>query len=69
MIRNTESVFEVDTLKILTDKDIDLQKAESGFLNAEAFGEKYERVSLTRLIPFMNEEKYISFTYKTEDNE
>ena len=69
MIKNTESVFEVDTLKILTDKDIALQKAESGFLNAEAFGEKYERVSLTRLVPFMDEEKYISVTYKTEDNE
>ncbi|MBR4305530.1 MAG: DUF1854 domain-containing protein [Ruminiclostridium sp.] len=69
MIKNTESVFEVDTLKILLDEDITLEKAESGFLNAEVSGERYERVSLTRLIPFVDEEKYISVTYRTEDKE
>ena len=37
MIKNTESVFEVDTLKLLSDSDITIEKAESGFLNATVF--------------------------------
>ncbi len=69
MIQNTQSVFDVDTLKILSPAEIIFETSDSGFLTYKCGEEAVERVNLTRLIPFISEDKYISVTYKNENEE
>lgn len=69
MKQNTQTVYEVDTLNILPSDGIVLKCEESGFLSLEYNSERYERVSLTRLIPYIDEDKYISVSYNNEENE
>ena len=69
MKQNFEQIFETDTLKILETEKIDFSRDESGFLNLIYDGEKYERVTLTRLVPYVDSEKYISVNYNKEHDE
>ncbi len=69
MKQNTQTVYEVDTLNLLPPDGIILKREESGFLSLEYNSEHFDRVSLTRLIPYIDEGKYISVSYKNEENE
>ncbi len=69
MKQNTETIYEVDTLNILSPKDVILETSESGFLNYKNGDKTVERVNLTRLVPYISEDKYISVTYKNENEE
>ena len=69
MKQNTQTVYEVDTLNLLPPDGIILKREESGFLSLEYDSKRYDRVSLTRLIPYIDEDKYISVSYNNEENE
>ncbi len=69
MKQNYEQTFETDTLLILAPEKLSFSRDASGFLNLEYGSEKYERVTLTRLVPYMDTEKYISVNYNKEHDE
>ena len=69
MKQNTTAIYDVDTLNILSPKKIELTESDSGYLSLALDGDKYEKVDLTRLIPFNDEDKYISVSYKNEEDE
>ena len=69
MKQNTTAIYDVDTLNILSPKKIELTESDSGYLSLALDGQKYEKVDLTRLIPVNDEDKYISVSYKNEEDE
>lgn len=60
------NTFETDKLNILSPEKIKLKRHKNGFLSLEYDGEKYEKVTLTRLVPFDSETKYISVSTTDE---
>lgn len=60
--------FETDKLNLLIPEKVKFSRDKSGFLHLEYDGEKYDRVSLTRLVPFDAEEAYISVN-RTDDRD
>ena len=58
--------FETDKLVILEPEKLVFSRDNSGFLALEYSGETYKKVSLTRLVPFDNEDSYISVNYTDE---
>lgn len=46
-----------------------LTETESGYLEFSYDGRDYEKVDLTRLVPFNDENRYISVSYKNEEDE
>ncbi len=69
MTQNTTAIYDVDTLNILSPEKITLTENESGYLSLSYDGKNYEKVDLTRLVPFNDENKYISVSYKNEEDE
>lgn len=69
MKQNTTAIYNVDTLNILSPDKIFLTENESGYLSLSYDGKEYEKVDLTRLVPFNDENKYISVSYKNEEDE
>ncbi len=69
MKQNTTAIYDVDTLNILSPGKISLTENESGYLSLSYDGKEYEKVDLTRLVPFNDENKYISVSYKNEEDE
>lgn len=61
--------FDTDTLIILDPSLVKLNREKSGYLTLDYGSEHYEKVSLTRLIPFEDEEKYISVNYNIDEDE
>lgn len=61
--------FETDTLTILDPAKISFTREKSGYLTLVYGAERYERVTLTRLIPFEDEEKYLSVSYNNAEDE
>lgn len=61
--------FELDKLTILDAGETAFEKDNNGFLKLCYKGKEYEKVSLTRLLPYVSEEKYISVTYMNEEDE
>ena len=64
MIQNTTAIYDVDTLNILSPDKIVLTETESGYLEFSYDGRDYEKVDLTRLVPFNDENRYISVNKK-----
>lgn len=69
MKQNTTAIYDVDTLNILSPGKIGLTETESGYLEFSYDGRDYEKVDLTRLVPFNDENRYISVSYKNEEDE
>lgn len=69
MTQNTTAIYDVDTLNILFPDKIGLTENESGYLSLSYDGKDYEKVDLTRLVPFNDENRYISVSYKNEEDE
>ena len=61
--------FETDKLNILEPDKLKFTKDKSGFLNLEYQNENYKKVSLTRLVPFDDEESYISVNTTDEHDD
>lgn len=62
------NAFETDTLNILEPDTLKFSRDDSGFLNLEYQNETYKKVSLTRLVPFDDDESYISVNF-TDDHD
>lgn len=62
-----EELFEVDQLILLECKKLQFSTNESGFLSLSYMGEHYDKVNLTRLIPFKTIDHYISVSYEDEE--
>lgn len=69
MKQNTTAIYDVDTLNILSPDKITITETESGYLSLSYDGRDYEKVDLTRLVPFNDENRYISVSYKNEEDE
>lgn len=69
MIKNTQTVYEVDTLRLLIPERVDFIPEDSGLLTLKYEGEEYNRVTLTRLVPFDSSDEYISAAYKNDRDE
>ena len=69
MKQNTTAIYDVDTLNILSPDRITLTENESGYLSLSYEEKDYEKVDHTRLVPFNDENKYISVSYKNEEDE
>ena len=69
MKQNTTAIYDVDTLNILPPDKIGFTETESGYLEFSYDGMNYEKVDLTRLVPFNDENRYISVSYKNEEDE
>ncbi len=69
MTQEFTQAFAVDTLTVLDPERFGIKREQSGYLTLTYDGATYERVTLTRLIPFDDEEAYISVSYNTEENE
>lgn len=69
MKQNTTAIYDVDKLNILSPEKISITENESGYLKLSYDGKDYEKVDLTRLVPFNDENKYISVSYKNEEDE
>lgn len=63
------NAFETDKLNILEPQKLKFSRDNSGFLNLEYNGEEYKKVSLTRLVPFDDEEGYISVNRTDEKDD
>lgn len=61
--------FEVDSLRLLDVSELFLKFEDSGYLNLNFRDKEYEQVSLIRLIPFYETERYISVSYQDKDKE
>ncbi len=61
--------FVQDSLKLLNPLKVEFTNTNSGFLDFSYEGESYEQVSLIRLIPFRETDKYISVSYRDNDKE
>lgn len=62
-----EELFDIDQLKILDAKKLVFTWTESGYLSLHYDGQFYERVNLTRLLPFQMTECYISVFFEDEE--
>lgn len=62
-----DEIFEVDQLILLDCKSLQFSTNESGYLSLSYQGEHYDRVNLTRLIPFKSIDRYISVSYEDEE--
>lgn len=62
-----EEIFELDQLTILQCKDLQFANTDSGYLSLTYQGKTYDRVNLTRLIPFQAKDEYISVSYEDEE--
>ena len=69
MTQNTTAIYDVDTLNILSPEKIMLTVSENGYLSLSYDGKNYEKADLTRLVPFNDESKYISVSYKNDEDE
>lgn len=69
MIQNSEHIYDIDELIILPADKLVFTREESGFMSLDYEEKHYTKVSLTRLIPYMEKEKFISITYQNEDKE
>ena len=58
MKQNTTAIYDVDTLNILSPDKIGLTETESGYLEFSYDGRDYEKVDLTRLVPFNDENEW-----------
>lgn len=61
--------FAVDTLRILDVNELKFTRPDSGFLDLEFDGKKYDRIILTRLQPFYASDLNISVAFKNDDRE
>lgn len=61
--------FETDKLVILEPEKMKFSRDNSGFLVLEYENETYKKVSLTRLVPFDDDESYISVNRTDEDDD
>ena len=61
-----QKTFEVDTLTLLDPDSLEFSREESGFMTLKFDGETYNRVALTRLVPFMSKTEYISCTFEKD---
>lgn len=66
---NTTISVEADSLVLLNPSLVRLTREKSGYLTLEYGSDRYERVTLTRLIPFEDEEKYLSASYNSAEDE
>ncbi|BCN30648.1 DUF1854 domain-containing protein [Anaeromicropila herbilytica] len=62
-----EETYEVERLNMLHGSSLNFIKNDSGFLSLEFEKKKYEKVILTRLIPFYSKNTYISVSYEDEE--
>lgn len=68
-ITEIDELYEVDKLNIINCAELELTREESGFLTAVYQGKAYKKVNLTRLIPFITINEYISLTYENDEKE
>ncbi|MCH5199677.1 MAG: DUF1854 domain-containing protein [Oscillospiraceae bacterium] len=61
--------FQIDQLRILDVNELHFTRLDSGYLNLEYHGDKYEQVSLTRLQPFYYHDTNISVSFKNNEEE
>lgn len=61
--------FEVDSLLLLNANELIFSVQDSGYLNLHYKDKEYEQVSLIRLIPFYEINRYISVSYQDDDKE
>lgn len=66
---NIDEIYEVDKLNIINCADVSFKREESGFMTVEYKGNTYKKVNLTRLIPFVSKNEYISLTYENDEKE
>jgi hypothetical protein len=62
-----EEIYEVEKVNLLHGSSLNFIKNDSGFLTLEYEKKKYEKVNLTRLIPFFSKNTYISVSYEDEE--
>lgn len=64
-----DEIYEVDKLNIINCSEISFKREDSGFITVCYDGKTYYRVNLTRLIPFVSKNEYISLTYENDEKE
>lgn len=62
-----EELFEVDQLRLLEGSKLKFSKNDSGYLSLYYDGKTYDKINLTRLIPFKTTDEYISVFYEDEE--
>lgn len=68
-VKNEQEIYEVDQLNLLDCKQVVFEQEQSGFMTLKLGETKYNKVNLTRLIPFVSKEEYISVSYENEEKE
>lgn len=62
-----DELFELDQLVLLEATKLKFSKTDSGYLELTYEDKTYERVNLTRLLPFQSDHTYISVSYEDEE--
>ena len=62
-----EELFEIDQLTILDANSLKFMSNDSGYLSLEYKNKRYDKVNLTRLIPFQTTNQYISVNYEDDE--
>lgn len=62
-----EELFEIDQLTILDANSLKFMSNDSGYLSLEYNNKQYNKVNLTRLIPFQTTNQYISVNYEDDE--
>ncbi len=68
-IKAADEVYEVDKLNILAPDTLNFSREKSGFMTLIYDGKTYNKVNLTRLLPFQSETTYISISYENDEKE
>lgn len=64
-----ENPEETSELVLLAPEKVHFKREQSGYLTLDYEGKTYEKVTLTRLIPFESDETYISVSYNNAEDE
>ncbi len=64
-----QEIYEIDKLVILNCDELEFVREDSGFINLNYKGNVYNKINITRLIPFYSKTQYISISYENEEKE
>lgn len=68
-MQSEQEIYEIDKLNMLEAQELQFTKEKSGYMTLVYKGNTYPMVKLTRLIPFITKDEYISVSYETEEME
>lgn len=66
---SADEIYEVDKLNLLDCSKLEFSREKSGFMTLNFQGQTYNKVNLTRLLPFFTKTTYISVSYENSEKE